>query len=159
MHALLSEGNLDAVELLVEAKANVMHVDKWGRYPLKNAVTGGHIEVRRFLAQNNAHLLPNDVKQVALERPRLSSLDEAGPRKYIILRPLLVLTACFCTSQASQQLLEMASMGNVDAVKSLFEVRKPSPRTSTCTSHSTQTSVRTLPHTPRHSPRRVVPWP
>jgi glutaminase len=52
LHLAAAEGNLNIVKYLIEKKANVNPLDRWGGNPLKDAMAGNHSEVIAFLKTN-----------------------------------------------------------------------------------------------------------
>lgn len=55
---------MQVVQFLVERQADINIKDRWGGYPLKEAVSNGHTEVRDFLVENGAVLEPKDEEEL-----------------------------------------------------------------------------------------------
>ena len=60
VHLAASEGNLQIVETLLSAGANVNARDRWGGTPLRDAVREGHVKVAKFLHENGGELGLNE---------------------------------------------------------------------------------------------------
>jgi hypothetical protein len=69
------------VEYLVSKKANVTARDRWGGYPLKDAIAGGHTAVVEILAAANVSLPPSGpVGQTRAHAHASRSRGPCGPQ-------------------------------------------------------------------------------
>eukprot|EP00961_Rhodomonas_salina_P197230 2661972-Rhodomonas_salina.1 len=84
MHLASAEGHLAVVQFLVERQADINITDRWGRYPLKEAVFNGHSEVQ-LLPNNNFNsvvvLVKSDAdSSVRMAGARLSDSERRADR-------------------------------------------------------------------------------
>eukprot|EP00284_Hemiselmis_tepida_P018673 CAMPEP_0174936494 /NCGR_PEP_ID=MMETSP1355-20121228/57632_1 /TAXON_ID=464990 /ORGANISM="Hemiselmis tepida, Strain CCMP443" /LENGTH=296 /DNA_ID=CAMNT_0016183275 /DNA_START=1 /DNA_END=888 /DNA_ORIENTATION=+ len=67
MHLASSEGHIDVVKFLISQNAAIGAVDRWGGYPLMDAVRGKHNDVKELLLQHGAKYSEEDIVKMGQE--------------------------------------------------------------------------------------------
>ncbi|KAL3893622.1 MAG: hypothetical protein SGPRY_014102, partial [Prymnesium sp.] len=78
LHHAAAEGNVQAVEVLLNAHADPNMKDRWGVTPLRDAMRAGHVKVAQMIRDAGGHLALSQAEEFAEISARVLNSDGVG---------------------------------------------------------------------------------